>query len=631
MRRFSPYADQAARPDRPEVSEDASVPGSMPGDVPEGSRPIRLRAAENAFAQLSGKIGFIDRPASKSTPEGQSSEERGSNRWKTAESGPRSPVIRGEENRRWRGDVKPTFPPPKSTQEMSPEPPDSEIVGLRELEELKRILKEKQEEEERRVERLKVRGGPRQLFGDIDGVKTPTTQLALDILSWKGFDPLIGAIIAVNAVTIGVATSYEVKEEAIPNWVHVLELVFLAIYTIECGLRLYAHGPKRALRSNWVRFDVFLAVIGYMSLLVEYAMKSLSGIEAFQPVLEQLMLVRLMRLCRLARTVRLMIQFKVLWQLVQGMMGSAPTIVWTFVLITLLIYMFALLGMHVISHVDGASEEHEAAVLMFTDGVGFAMLTLAQFLMLDSIGGIYRPLVVQRPWLIFYFALFILLVSVAVLNLVTAVMVDSAMQQSTEDREVQRAWEDARKKALLPKIKAMFLELDSDGSGELDIQELLDAPEAVKMQLQEIANMEDCEELFHMLDYDGGGSVEVDEFVDGIMKAQGDKPMELLRLMRQCTDILKNSRETLEFLKNGNLSAGGTQGGGAGGGGVSDVEFQKLSAHVDRMERHMDSRLTNIEASLSRLLEATIADSALPASMLRTGPPHRVTSSGYLE
>lgn len=46
-----------------------------------------------------------------------------------------------------------------------------------------------------------------------------------------------------------------------------------------------------------------------------------------------------------------------------------------------------------------------------------------------------------------------------------------------------------------------------------------------------------------MLDYDGGGSLDTDEFCEGVLRAStSEKPLELTRLVKQCSDILKLCR-----------------------------------------------------------------------------------------
>merc|ERR1719266_1693036 len=90
--------------------------------------------------------------------------------------------------------------------------------------------------------------------------------------------------------------------------------------------------------------------------------------------------------------------------------------------------------------------------------------------------------------------------------------------------------------------------MDEDGSGQLDMAELRGASDEIRSQLQRICNMEDVEEIFKSLDYDESGSVDIDEFCQGLLKATSDKPGELVRIMKQCSEILKNSRQATAIL-----------------------------------------------------------------------------------
>lgn len=80
---------------------------------------------------------------------------------------------------------------------------------------------------------------------------------------------------------------------------------------------------------------------------------------------------------------------------------------------------------------------------IFSDPVTFRSTLLRQGL--DSIGAIYKPIIRRRFALLLYFISVLLLLSIALMNLVTAVMVNSSLDQATQDKEALKAWESARR------------------------------------------------------------------------------------------------------------------------------------------------------------------------------------------
>merc|ERR1712118_424532 len=108
------------------------------------------------------------------------------------------------------------------------------------------------------------------------------------------------------------------------------------------------------------------------------------------------------------------------------------------------------------------------------------MITLVQFVTLDSIGAIYRRMIPLKPvyYSIFFFS-FILVVSISLMNLVTAVIVEGSLDQANSDKEVNSAYKAAAMKKLIPQIRDLFKQMDADGSGDLDLDEVLNAPPEV--------------------------------------------------------------------------------------------------------------------------------------------------------
>jgi len=192
---------------------------------------------------------------------------------------------------------------------------------------------------------------------------------------------------------------------------------------------------------------------------------------------------------------------------------------------------------------------NDAAIYYFRN-LPDALMTILQFFSFDSSGGIMRPVVHHQLYLFLYFISIVLLLSIGLLNLITALMVDASLAAAAADKDVKKAMENERKRKQMIELKNMFGELDEDGSGELSLDELLSSPEDIKETLCEIAGTEDLQGLFEALDYDGGGSLAIDEFCDGVFKfTSSEKPMEIDRLCKQASDVLKNYRDAVQILK----------------------------------------------------------------------------------
>jgi len=424
-------------------------------------------------------------------------------------------------------------------------------------------------------------------------------------ISWSGFDTFIGLVIMMNALTIGLETNAKANipigcsmtcecDEGVegcqlpPEWLEFTDYAFFGVYLIEFLLRFYTYGFP-VLRSHWVKFDLFLVSTSFLDIL-------LKQLAVQNEILNQVMLVRMLRLARLARAVRLMVQFQTLWQLVQGLMHSIGTLMWTFLLVMILVYIFAIIGIEFIT-IDEKLPADDPYNIVATDNFRSfpdAIMTLLQVLTLDSIGSIYRPLIKHRFYLFFYFIGVMLLLSIALMNLVTAVMVNSSLDQASEDKDAKKAWEAAKKKKQMEALRLMFIDLDEDESGALTLDEINAAPEAIREELQEIAGTDDITALFEMLDYDGGGSIDTNEFCEGVIRAtNSDKPVELGRLVKQCSDILSNSRRLVDCVS-GTLLEG------------SDTE---RDGGVEARLQNMEGKMKAMQQDMARVVKAVLSNS----------------------
>lgn len=420
-------------------------------------------------------------------------------------------------------------------------------LSTNDIEVIEQYRSEQLEKEKKDMQRVAVfrASGTAYNFATLDRDKHWTTHLAFRIVTSRVFDFVMGVIIIVNAVTIGAEASITVRGGEIPIGLRVCEYVLLFIYTAELITRFYAVGVQMALKNKWVRFDTALVCLGFLNFVM---MTSSVSSDVVYSLMGNVNILKMLRLARLARTVRAVVQFRTLWLLVQGLMHCVLPMCWTCIIMFCVVYIFAVAGMELI--VDASNDPAYLAQAAKFDTIENSMMTLVQFITLDSMAAIYRPLITNIPALAVYFLTFFLLGPIALMNIVTAIMVESSLRTANDDVEARKAWEAMARKQMMPKLRNVFLALDRDGNGEVDLDEIMDAPEEVQEQITRIVDLAELEEVFRLLDVDNSGSVSIDEFVDGILRSQADKPSELIVLMKQGRAILERlDQETVNKFK----------------------------------------------------------------------------------
>jgi len=187
-----------------------------------------------------------------------------------------------------------------------------------------------------------------------------------------------------------------------------------------------------------------------------------------------------------ARTLRLLVQFKALWTLVRGLISSSGIMVYAVLLLTLVLYVFACVGAEVITKNKLATEDEEFAGLVdeHFDRLPTTMLTLMGFVTLDDVCEIYIPMVRKEPFLVVYFVSFMVIVNVTLLNLVTAVIVEGAIENDKADRDAKNLFNKKKVDKLMPRIQQIFKALDEDGGGTVTLDEIANADGALKVELQ---------------------------------------------------------------------------------------------------------------------------------------------------
>lgn len=364
------------------------------------------------------------------------------------------------------------------------------------------------------------------------------------ILASRSFDLTVGMVILINSVCIGLEQTYRIQQQS-THMIDVFEHFFLAIYVFEITLRFYVLGCQ-ALRDNWVKFDLFLVVT---SIITQWIIGPFLGDQLSQGV-APLMVLRTARLARLARALRLLVKFRELWMLIRGLLASAKMVIYTLILLVIILYMFAAVGIEVIrldptytSGKDAIQEpEYREAVNRYFPTLPEALLTLVQFIAVDDVNQIYRPLIKYRVWLVGYFLSLILVVAVVVMNIIIAVLVNGALEQADQEKLALKVKSDKKKRRLLNQLMQVLAGHDVDGSGQISREDLVTAADNEKALLHDVIHSP--LEVFDSLDVDDTGCLDIEEFIEGLYEvAVCRNPIVWKRMDKRINGVSKDQRD----------------------------------------------------------------------------------------
>eukprot|EP00435_Cladocopium_sp_Y103_P042299 s604_g11.t1 len=162
----------------------------------------------------------------------------------------------------------------------------------------------------------------------------------------------------------------------------------------------------------------------------------------------------------------------------------------------------------------------------------------------------------QKPMLILYFGPILFIVSIGLMNLITAVLVENSLEHAAHEAETERLQLKKRVKEALPQLLSAFQELDVDGSGCLTKEEVENVPiDILPPKMLEAISIESMPELFELLDVDNSGQLDQTEFVEGLLNlVLLDVPistiqsLRLLRLLRAMSQKLDHDVQALYSL-----------------------------------------------------------------------------------
>ena len=237
------------------------------------------------------------------------------------------------------------------------------------------------------------------------------SEVARRVADSPRFQHFILGVIIVGAIVIGVETSATLTARYGAIIVAV-EVLIQTIFVAEIAIRVLAYWPRPAafFHNGWNVFDFTVVAASLLPQAGAFAMVA--------------------RLARLMRVTRVVSAFPELRLIVDTMVRSIPSMGHVIVLLSLLLYVYAVLGFHFYREADPAH----------WGSLGAALLTLFQMLTLEGWVEIQDAVLAAYPLAWMYFSSFVLLAVFVVVNLFIAVVINNLEsvkheQQIDADRE----------------------------------------------------------------------------------------------------------------------------------------------------------------------------------------------------
>eukprot|EP00930_Biecheleria_cincta_P089348 TRINITY_DN78636_c0_g1_i1.p1 TRINITY_DN78636_c0_g1~~TRINITY_DN78636_c0_g1_i1.p1 ORF type:complete len:591 (-),score=98.56 TRINITY_DN78636_c0_g1_i1:353-2125(-) len=347
------------------------------------------------------------------------------------------------------------------------------------------------------------------------------------------FENICAGAIVLNVILMAVATNEQLANPGRPanEVVQGFELAFIVFYIFELSLKVFVHRLFYFVGENWGWnvFDTALVLFSAQD-IVAMAMSTEQGSNV-----SFLRMLKTAKLAKVLRVARILHAFRELRVILQSLLGSLKSLVWSLIMMAFIYFMFALLFTQVTA--DYLSEQYSENKMTPDDqdwqnimgtfgSVGTGMLTLFQ----GSFGAdwtvpfgyVSRMGAGLQSCYIFFTAF----INISLLNIVTGIFVESAMKLAQPENEQKALAEMRDQKENAEELRKIAEICEKDKDGYISPQEFAEfiRHPLLRAKLTVLGiNIRDAEMFFSMLlaAGDGESSVPVDDFVKGCLRLQG--------------------------------------------------------------------------------------------------------------
>ena len=248
-------------------------------------------------------------------------------------------------------------------------------------------------------------------------------KISAGLVNSDWFEYFIIAVIIANGVLLGLETSAVIANDY-GRWLELGNQVALGVFIVEAVLKMVALWPRPQayFRDGWNIFDFTVIVFALIPATGQFAM--------------------IARLARLLRVVRLISAIRDLRLIVAALVRSIPSVGHVIMLMSIVVYIYAIMGFHLFHTHD---PEHWGSLAI-------SLLTLFNIITLDGWTNVMDTAMEQHSFAWVYFVSFVVVGTFVVINLFIAIIINSL--DDTKRSHLKKGLEPVSRDELVRELRA---------------------------------------------------------------------------------------------------------------------------------------------------------------------------------
>ena len=248
-------------------------------------------------------------------------------------------------------------------------------------------------------------------------------------------------VILVNIISLGLETSARLAQYK--NVFFIIDKVCLVIFIFELVLKFIAFN-KDFFKYGWNIFDLVIVLVSILSSVAYLSV--FRSIKIFRSV----KIIKALKAIRAFKSMKLVTGLEHLQNILKAIVFSIPGIIWTFVILLIFFYIYAIVGVNIFS------EEFPE----FFGSIGKTFYTLFQLMIFDDYGTITRSVMACHHWAWAYFVSFAVIAAFIVMNVIVGIVVDSIENIRVQKIMEEKGIEEINLEKISSQIQALQDQID---------------------------------------------------------------------------------------------------------------------------------------------------------------------------